>query len=299
MDSPARKLTLFFWAALVIAAVCVVSCAPTELKDESTSTIKFYATHGKPKFQFSQHGDLTLRYVESGVSSHATVLFIHGTPGSWTAFAGYVNEPSLQKKARLIAVDRPGWGGSIFANGAFQPSVAAQSRLMKNWLCSLSSESVTKRLIVVGHSLGATLAMRLAMDHPSCVSALLLLAGPLDPEFATPRWYNHVARVPPFGWLADKMIGDGMRQSNKEMMLLPAELRAMQPLWADIDVPTIIVQGGKDSLVDAEHADFAEKMMTGSQPQIFRLPEINHFFVFSDKPMVARHIETLLTAISQ
>lgn len=269
-------------------------CAPAALKAEFESINAYYETHDAPEFQFSQHGTLNLRYLETGDASKTTVVFIHGTPGNWSAFANYVNEPTLQKQAHLVVIDRPGWGGSVFSDGKFEPGIEAQSNLLKDWLCDLSAHSGTGKLILVGHSLGGTLAPRLAMDHPNCVSAMLILAGPMDPDLASPRWYNHVARVPPFGWLADKFMGGGMRQSNKEMMVLKPELEKMRPLWASINIPVTVIQGGKDDLVNAKHADFAEEMMSAATLKIIRLPDTGHFFVFADKALVFRHLRDLL-----
>ncbi len=191
-------------------------CAPAELRNESRSINEYYRTHDTPEFQFSRHGSLNLRYVETGDTGKSTVVFLHGTPGDWVFLASYVNEPTLQHEAHLITVDRPGWGGSTFDNGDFEPGIEAQSKLLGDWLCDLSAASGTGDLILVGHSLGGTLAPRLAMDHPDCVTAVLILAAALDPDLASPRWYNQVARVPPFGWLADVSLGGGMRQSNVE-----------------------------------------------------------------------------------
>lgn len=269
-------------------------CAPSALKSESQSINEYYRTHDEPEFEFSQHGPLNLRYVESGDKGKSTVVFIHGTPGDWVAFASFLNEPTLQQEAHLIAVDRPGWGGSTLTDGEFEPGMEGQSQLLKDWLCEMSAGSATGKLILVGHSLGGTLAPRLAMDHPDCVSAVLILAGPLDPDLASPRWYNHVARVPPFGWLADKIVGYGMRQSNKEMMVLKSELEKMRPLWSDIQVPVIVIQGGKDGLVNARHADFAEKVISSDDVNVIRLPDSGHFFLYSNKPLVLQEIRSLL-----
>lgn len=281
----------------VVAGLLVFAmsgCAPAPLKAEFESIKAYYETHDAPEFQFSQHGPLNLRYLETGDASKTTVVFIHGTPGSWSVFAGYVNEPTLQQQAHLFVFDRPGWGGSTFSDDNFEPGIEAQSALLKDWLCDLSAHSGTGQLILVGHSLGGTLAPRLVMDHPGCVSAMLILAGPMDPDLASPRWYNQVARVPPFGWLADKFMGGGMRQSNKEMLALKPELEKMRPMWGNIKIPVTVIQGGKDDLVNAKHADFAEEMMSAATLKIIRLPDADHFFVFADKPLVFRHLRDLL-----
>lgn len=276
----------------ILIIVALAGCAPSALRNEGRSINEYYRTHDKPEFQFSQHGELKLRYLESGDRSKPTVVFIHGSPGNWAFFASYINEPTLQREAHLIAIDRPGWAGSTLDDGEFEPGIEGQSILMTDWLCELSATS--GNVILVGHSLGGTLAPRLAMDHPDCVTAILILAGPLDPDLASPRWYNHLARVPPFGWLADKLIDDGMRQSNKEMMILKPELEKMRPMWEKLTIPVIVMQGDKDRLVSAKHADFAEKMMPNSNLEVIRLPDDGHFFLYTNKAVVLRQIRSLL-----
>ncbi|MCH8136367.1 MAG: alpha/beta hydrolase [Proteobacteria bacterium] len=276
-----------------LLGLALSGCAPSILKEEYASINEYYETHDNPDFLFGQYGTLKLRYLETGDPNKSAIVFIHGTPGSWTAFASYLNEPALQQEAHLFAVDRPGWGGSIFSDNQFEPSVAVQSQLMKDWLCEIAAGTDNGQLILVGHSLGGTLAPRLAMDHPDCVSGVLILAGPMDPKLASPRWYNYLALIPPFGWLADRLEG-GMRKSNKEMMLLKSELENMQPLWADMKMPVIVMQGGKDGLVNARHADFAEKMITGAKLDVIRLPKADHFFLYANKPLVLQQIRLLL-----
>jgi len=269
-------------------------CAPTALRNETNSIQEYYRTHDKPDFQFSQHGVLKLRYLETGDTGKSTVVLIHGTPGSWAFLANYVNDETLQQDAHLFAIDRPGWGGSTLVDNEFEPGLESQSSLMGDWLCEISAASPTGKLVLVGHSLGGTLAPRLAMDHPDCVTAMLILAGPLDPDLASPRWYNQLARIPPLGWLADVFLGGGMRQSNKEMMLLQPELEKMRPLWAELKIPVIVIQGDKDGLVNPDHADFPGQALSTENLKIIHLSGEGHFFLYTNKELVMQQIRSLL-----
>ena len=40
------------------------------------------------------------------------LIFVHGAPGSWDAFKDYLTDEDLKSKARVVAYDRPGYGGS-------------------------------------------------------------------------------------------------------------------------------------------------------------------------------------------
>jgi pimeloyl-ACP methyl ester carboxylesterase len=54
-----------------------------------------------------------LHYIETGNAQKPT-LILHGSPGSWNAFKEYLQDTTLLKKYRMIAIDRPGFGYSDF-----------------------------------------------------------------------------------------------------------------------------------------------------------------------------------------
>jgi pimeloyl-ACP methyl ester carboxylesterase len=105
------------------------------------------------------------------------VLAIHGitsTSRIWLATARALND-----RAALIAVDLRGRG----ASSALPPPVGlgAHARDMLAVLDALGLQ----RAVVVGHSLGAYIAARLAVRHPDRVAALVLVDGGLTiPESA-------------------------------------------------------------------------------------------------------------------
>src|SRR4051812_3092391 len=58
--------------------------------------------------------NVPIHYVQTGNDTLPTLLFIHGSPGSWTAFKPYLKDTALLKRYRLVAIDRPGFGYSHF-----------------------------------------------------------------------------------------------------------------------------------------------------------------------------------------
>jgi pimeloyl-ACP methyl ester carboxylesterase len=71
----------------------------------------------------------------------------------------------------VIAIDRPGSGYSARSHRT-PASLAAQSATIARLVQALGLE----RPLVVGHSLGGAVSLALALDHPSCVGALALVA---------------------------------------------------------------------------------------------------------------------------
>src|SRR6201999_1434589 len=57
-----------------------------------------------------------LHYVKTGNDSLPTLIFVHGSPGSWDAFARYLEDADLLQKFRMVSIDRPGFGYSDFGD---------------------------------------------------------------------------------------------------------------------------------------------------------------------------------------
>src|SRR5438093_9664267 len=49
----------------------------------------------------------TIHYVITGKDTLPTLVFIHGSPGSWNAYEEYLKDSALQQHYRMISIDRP------------------------------------------------------------------------------------------------------------------------------------------------------------------------------------------------
>src|SRR5450631_197030 len=100
----------------------------------NTATIKVYDRH--------------IHYAITGNDSLPTIFFIHGSPGSWDAFAQYMMDSLLLRKFRMVSVDRPGFGNSDYG----QPQhLDVQSFLISPLFLQLANH---KPMFLTGHSLG-------------------------------------------------------------------------------------------------------------------------------------------------
>jgi pimeloyl-ACP methyl ester carboxylesterase len=96
------------------------------------------------------------------------VLLIHGAFIA-EAYAPLCAEPALNSRYRLVRYHRRGYAGSSPARAPF--SLAEQADDCRALLRHLGLE----RAHVVGHSSGAVIALRLALDAPEVVHSLVLL----------------------------------------------------------------------------------------------------------------------------
>ena len=142
---------------------------------------------------------------------------------------------------------------------------------------------------MLGHSFGGPVAVRLAMDHPQLVRALVLVAGSIDPDQEERRWFNIAARYPPLRLV---LPGDWV-VSNDEIWPLKEELQKMLPLWPRLQVPVTVIQGGADDLVPPANADFAARMLPAQQLHLVRPAEATHFVLWEDRELVVRQILAL------
>ena len=77
------------------------------------SCMKFRIEDSKARTEFEQKGlpvsflnlkveGISLHYAKSGSDTLPTLFFIHGSPGSWDAFKGYMMDTALLRNFRII-----------------------------------------------------------------------------------------------------------------------------------------------------------------------------------------------------
>lgn len=108
-----------------------------------------------------------LAYVESG-SGVPTIVFVHGWQAEGAVWAPIVEE--LGPNVHTVAVDLRGSDDSRGAPGPFSLERYATD------LRELIEVRGLGAVVVVGHSMGATVALRLAVDAPQVVRRLVLIA---------------------------------------------------------------------------------------------------------------------------
>jgi pimeloyl-ACP methyl ester carboxylesterase len=258
----------------------------------SKSEVDAYFANKERKGVLYQYpaGKRTMSYLEVGDGTLPLVVFVHGSPGSLSAFIDFMADTALLAHAQLITLDRPGFGASNF--GYAEPSLEKQAALLKP---ILEKHKAQRPIILVGHSLGGPLIARMAMDYPGLVDGLVMVAPSIDPELEPDEWFRGPLATPFLKWMLPRSI----RASNDEIYKLKPELEEMLPLWSGIKAKTIVIQGKKDSLVPPANADFAKKMMTGAEVKVVMVDGMDHFVPWNHPYLIRDAILEMLTKVGR
>jgi pyruvate dehydrogenase E2 component (dihydrolipoamide acetyltransferase) len=113
-------------------------------------------------------GGKSLRIGRAGAETGVPVVLIHGYSGDLNNWL--FNVEALSAVSPVIAMDLPGHGGSTKDVG--DGSLSALAETVAAALKTLNVEQAH----LVGHSLGAAVAARLAIDHPGLARSVTLIA---------------------------------------------------------------------------------------------------------------------------
>jgi pimeloyl-ACP methyl ester carboxylesterase len=105
--------------------------------------------------------------------SGPTIVFVHG----WTCDTSSWREqmPAFDDNYRVIALDLPGHGQSGSpADGQFSMELFARA------VEAVRAEAGAEKIVLVGHSMGAPVIRRYALDFPEHVAGLVAVDGSLD-----------------------------------------------------------------------------------------------------------------------
>lgn len=213
-------------------------------------------------------GKQKINYLVAGNDSLPLLVFVHGSPGSLSAFIDFMDDTVLLEKVQMISVDRPGFGASNF--GYAEPSIEKQSQDLKP---ILEKHKNNRPVYLLGHSLGGPLIARMAVDYPELIDGLIFVAPSNDPDLEPDEWFRGPLSTPFLKW----MLPRSLRASNDEIYQLKPQLQEMLPMWQKITCKSVVIQGDADELVPAANAEFTKKMLVNAPCEVVMYPGMNHF----------------------
>ncbi|QKC97145.1 alpha/beta fold hydrolase [Mesorhizobium sp. NZP2298] len=159
-------ISILSWlqAVLVLLAVLGIACPVLATLWIAAKAQRLVPPIGK----FVEIDGNRIHYVDVGEGR--PIVFLHGLGAQLHHFR-HTLFGHFGPGYRLIALDRPGSGYSVRANGA-TGRLPEQAALVRRFIERLGLE----RPLVVGHSLGGAIALTLAVEYPTAISGIALLA---------------------------------------------------------------------------------------------------------------------------
>jgi pimeloyl-ACP methyl ester carboxylesterase len=257
-----------------------------------------------------------------------TLVLIHGASGNLRemllAFDGYE-----QNSYRLIAIDRPGHGWSEEGDPAHAATLKRQADLVAGVLDGIG----IRKAVIVGHSFGGAVALRVAIEHPGKTAGLLLLSPVSHPWPGGIAWYYHIATMPVIGPLFSATLApvagkaqlaggaasvfapaplpaDYLDRSGIALVLRPSqfaanarqmatlfdEIIAQKERYGGISTPVEVLSADKDTVVSPEiHARALTRDIPGAALAI--LEGAGHVPHHTRKPETLEALQRLETRI--
>lgn len=246
--------------------------------------------------EYIEVNGLTTRFVHAGEQGPAVVL-LHGLGASLESWS--CNIQALGNEFRVFAPDIVYFGKSAKPEGI--PDHLTFVRFVAGFMDALGLSRAT----LVGSSMGGAIAVRMAVDYPARVQALVLVSPAgfgrelspllrlrrilnLAPSRNPPPWmlqfalrevFHDPRRAPPELVARVLEIGQtpGVDESYRRVLRAGVDWRGLQP-WVVREVrdcanricqPTLVIWGRQDRVVPIKQAEVALQQIPGAQLHVF------------------------------
>ena len=283
---------IFFQSITIISlSILIAACGGPQHKkahDPDFSEQSLAKLSSNYSTQKINNSIVKLHTVSIGDTISQPIVMIHGTPGNWSTFSFVLGNTKLQATNHLISLDRLDWGESLNSDPNkkspdFEDQVEAIAAMIKS--------TTDKPVILLGHSLGASLAPNVAIKHPDLVRGMILVAGTVDPDLGGPRWFNKIAKWKIVQWfLPAKLVS-----SNREIYALKPGLINAKPDWQSLNIPLTVIQGKKDKLVNPANVQYVEKQYADKQEllDLVILDNSGHFIPWEHTNEIVKAIQQM------
>ncbi len=255
---------------------------------------------------------LTVRYADTGTTLETTLLLTSPWPESIYAFSRMW--PTLAERARLFAVDLPGFGASERRDDLLSP------RAMARFLARLIEETELGTAHIVAPDVGTSAALFAAAFHPERIASVIVGAGGaavpidlgepfrswvldndlekyriVDPHLIVNTAIDTIAGGVDEDVRADYLAcyeGDRFVESMRYARRYPEELPELEELLPVITAPVTIINGRHDRVVPIANAEFLYERLPNSR---LVLIDAGHF-VWEEAP--AEYASTVLESIT-
>lgn len=262
-------------AAAVLVALSLAACRPvrvihSRLSASDREVVRMFRDRPqKPEIHYwhSPSGG-RIRYLTIGADSLPPILLLHGSPGSWWVFKSHFLDSSIYNHARLIALDRPGYGYSNF--GESYISVAAEANYLQAFIEDVIPDR--KPFVIVGSSYGGPVGVKLAMQNADRLRALMLVSAAVAPGQEKTYGITPIINVEPIR----RFIPYLLRMPNDEKLAHRRSLEAIANGWEAIRAPVFILHGKADKLIYYPNAEYAREKLVNAPVTLVPFEKLGH-----------------------
>ena len=232
-------------------------------------------------FLYRIESGATVHIRDEGNRAGPPLVLLHGAYASVHAWEPWVDE--LGDEFRLISFDLPGFGltgavpGGDYSRANMSRTLDQIMRLMK-----------LERAIIVGHSMGGSVALQYALDHPQKIRGLILIGSsgvrrtpdeevPSTFGLADISWLQPILRyvtprfmierglrdsvADPDNFVTDEQVTrywelirmTGSREAMLQRRSLGTSTPPLEGRLAEITLPTLLIWGAQNKLVPLAH----------------------------------------------
>ena len=203
------------------------------------------------------------------------LVFLHGWLGSWGVWRDTMLTISGLHQYKIYALDFWGFGDSAKRSAPFF-TVSSYVSMVDQFMEIMGIAQAP----VIGHSMGGTVAMNLALEHPSRVEKVIVIGSPMIGSslnillklaghqfIASLVWSNLGLLRLGLRIFSSQLARDGMklyRMIEKDLSRTTVEafwwsiasLREvnLEPYLSQLEVPTLAICGAKDNIVEPSQA---------------------------------------------
>jgi pimeloyl-ACP methyl ester carboxylesterase len=214
------------------------------------------------------------------------LVFLHGWLGSWGVWRSTMLTISDLRQYKIYALDFWGFGDSAKRSAPFF-TVSSYVFMVDQFMEIMGIAQAP----MIGHSMGGTVAMNLALEHPSRVEKVIVIGSPMIGSslnillklagrqfIASLVWSNlgllrlglriFSSQLARDGSKLYRMIEKDLSQTTVEAFWWSiASLREinLKPYLSQIKVPTLAVCGTKDNIVHPSQARIIGEQVKGAQ----------------------------------
>ncbi|MEM1359939.1 MAG: alpha/beta hydrolase [Bacteroidota bacterium] len=292
-----RKKRFYLLLALVLLAGYVTyrvkPLLDLQMSDKELAAAFASGKYGKAQLGYLEGTTRKLRYLQIGKeASKPLLVFLHGSPASSAFWISMMRDSTLRAKANLLAIDRPGYGGSGL--GKVMISVKEQAANVAAIIRAQRS-APNQKIILHGSSYGGTVSARIAMDFPELIDGLLLQSASLAPQEEYTYWITH----PTSHWSLSWLMPSALHSANQEKLSHQNQLEQMVPKWQNIDAATVILHGTDDWLIYPPNAYFACDQLENA-PQVVHhmVAGKQHDLIWTAPKLLKHYLYYLLEEVS-